>query len=74
MRQLDTVIEKMIEHIPKDQEDLLSDLKDQIDSFRYSAPELIALRWTRTAYVLEEYIDPTDGWQKKVADIWMDRE
>lgn len=81
MRDLATVIKKMIDSIPTDKTDvilrtrLVVDLNSHLDSIMYSAPELMGMRWNNVADTLRDHI-PRDKemwtiWQKKVVEIWM---
>ena len=76
MRHLPNVIEKMLSWIPWENTVLIASLEDIMDSANYAPPEGMNLWWRQVAHVLcEEFGSqpPTDGWQGKVIDIWMDR-
>ncbi|TXH17911.1 MAG: hypothetical protein E6R03_03130 [Hyphomicrobiaceae bacterium] len=77
MRDLGKVIDEMIAVIPPTEgEVLISRLKAQKESFLFSAPELVGMRWGVTAECLAEELGnvrQTEGWKKTVQDIWMNR-
>ncbi len=77
MRNLIKVIESMLLAIPSSEEALIADLENVKSSTEYSAPELMGLRWETAADILEdsfpEKIEDFNDWQKKVANIWLDK-
>lgn len=81
MRDLATVIKKMIDAIPTDKNNVMLrkrlavDLNSHLDSIMCSAPELMGMRWNNVAETLSDHI-PQDTemwttWQKEVVKIWM---
>lgn len=83
MRDLNVVIDRMVENIPVDQVDLidsLNDVKDMmchVDS-RYAPPESTTW-WDDTQRVLRRYIFTDalfvpDSWHEVVRKIWTDEE
>ena len=81
MRKLEDVLDQMQESLPEDDEGALEFgqlLKTVKSSVLYSSPELMDLRWKELSSLLNVYIgDPSeldsDGWQKKIVDIFMDK-
>lgn len=76
MRNLGAVIDQMLAVIPSSEESLVASLLSDKDSFIVTSPETVRLRWHCTAGTLGIHLgdeEPTEGWQKKVVDIWMDR-
>ncbi len=83
MRHLAVVIDQMLEAIPTDKADFISELRSIRESVMYSAPEMLRGWWNQCALTLEENLcEYQDGiplaprlvneWEKKVVDIWMD--
>lgn len=76
-RELDKVIETMKAAIPAGQVDLLVDLDRLMRSACFAAPELHPGYWQSCGQVLHHYFkdhpDNLTGWQRRVADIFMDR-
>ena len=78
-RELPVVLKAMLDAIPEG--DYFMDLKQELDKVRqsalYGAPENMWTFWDRTAQALQDHL-PKPGslkpWQKKVADIFMDKE
>lgn len=76
MRNLTEVIDQMVTHLPKTEDELRLDLLDRKCSCMYTAPEAWYVRWEEVADILHHRFgekEPTEGWEKKVVDIWMDR-
>ena len=77
MRDLGKVIDEMIAVIPPiEGEILIARLKAQKESFLFSAPELVGIRWQVTSECLADELGnkrQTEGWQKTIQDIWMDK-
>ena len=77
MRDLGKVIDQMIAVIPpKENEILIKRLQANKDSYAFTAPELVGLRWQETALCLADELGDkrqTEGWKKTVQDIWMDK-
>jgi len=76
MRNLAKVIDQMLIHIPPEEKAFISGLNSDKDSYRYTSPETIVLRWRSVAGTLQYYMGnpPFDEpWKQKVVDIWMDR-
>ena len=75
MRNLATVIEQMINVIPRDNAEFIAELESRLSSVHYSAPELMGLRWRSVAGTLSDYISQDEtlwtDWQKEVVKIWM---
>lgn len=76
-RDLGEVINKMLEHIPASEEDFRSELESCLESFKWTSPETVPLRWKSTAEALEDNM-PEQGnfneWQQKIYNVWMDME
>ena len=74
MRNLSHVICAIINQIPEDfehRESLVRRLSYVKDSFAYTAPEALYLRWDQCSEILGEYIPkPTTDWQMTVANIF----
>ena len=76
MRNLGAVIDQMLAVIPSSEDRLITSLLSNKASFVTTSPETVRLRWECTAETLEIHLgdeEPTEGWQKKVVDIWMDK-
>ena len=74
MRDLDEIIDKMLNVIPSAEKDLIASLKSTQDSFRYSAPEIARIWWMQTLKILENDVgEPTEDWQKEVQRIFSGR-
>ena len=79
-RNIFTVIEKMIEYIPKDDPSgraFLDELNDHIDKLLFVPPEKIfdSYQFNRLLPILVKHLGkepPTYGWKKDVYDVWMD--
>ena len=74
MRCLSNVIDAMLSVIPNEEKDLIADLKDCQDSYHYSAPEVVGLRWNQAASILhDEFGNPPfdQEWKQTVYNIWM---
>lgn len=76
-RKLDEVINAMRAEIPADQQDLLVDLDKLLRSACFAAPELHAGYWGSLGQTLHHYFqdrpENLTGWQRRVADIFLDR-
>lgn len=75
MRYLPDVIDQMLAVIPISEPGLLSGLAEVKESAQYAAPEMQLFWWRSCAQILNEELGetpPSDGWQGKVAAIWMD--
>ena len=74
MRCLSNVINAMLSAIPNEEENLIAGLKACQDSYHYSAPEVVSLRWHQVANILhDELSDPPfeQEWKQTVYNIWM---
>lgn len=80
-RDIFTVIEQMIECIPKDDpssQPFLDALNKHFDNLSFVPPEQMydVLQFNRVIKILIQYFGetpPTEGWQKDVYDIWMNK-
>lgn len=80
-RDIFTVIEQMIERIPKDDpssQPFLDALNKHLDNLSFIPPEQIydILQFNRVIKILIQHLGetpPTEGWRKNVYDIWMDK-
>lgn len=76
MRNLITVIDQMIAIIPQSESELIADLLSIKESCKFTAPEIVSVRWRSAAetltYFIPEHKDKMSDWQKKVFNIWMD--
>ena len=78
MRNLEIVIDRIIDVIPSDEEELLHELMKVQRSVRYVPPELMNMWWKRTHeilcdHVFNEYFDK-DNWKDKVRRIYVGEE
>ena len=81
MRDIATVIDRMLEVIPKNpstSNNIRMELNSIKDSAGYCPPESIHHLWYRGSELLwREFdgLDPVDltGWERTVVDIWMDK-
>lgn len=76
MRDLCEVIDRIIEIIPDSETSTISKLKRVQNDCRYTAPELIPLKWQSVYEILCDYVfDPhtlgKDTWQEKVRKIFV---
>ena len=84
MRNLIEVIDQMLAAMTPEEKAnniaLVNDLESSRESTRFSAPELMGIRWHRVAENLidgigEDFNPETvpDCWQKRVLSIWMNK-
>ena len=76
MRDLCEVIDRIIEVIPDSETSTISKLKCVQNDCRYTAPELIPLKWQSVYGILCDYVfDPhtlgKDTWQEKIRKIFV---
>lgn len=78
MRDLGTVISKLIDVIPADKEELLHELMKVQRSTRYAAPELMNMWWKRTHEILCDHVFnkcfDENNWKGKVRRIYVGEE
>jgi hypothetical protein len=69
-RSIITVIDKMLMHIPAEQESLIRQLTSIRTSALYAAPEIQGNFWQRTSFCLNQCLPypPQEDWQRKVDD------
>ena len=80
-RDIFTVIKQMIECIPKDNlssQQFLNALNNHLYNLSFVPPEQMydILQFNLVTKILIQYFGktpPTEGWQKNVYDIWMDK-
>lgn len=76
MRELSNVIEEMLKVIPSTEEDLITSLKDNLESVRFSAPEVMGMRWNQVYYnticdnIFKDNKIPNKEWQYQVLSIF----
>ena len=78
-RELPKVIEQMLLEIPAESTELRVRLQSIRESSEYSAPSMQKFWWLRGAEILSAKLSdtkepPTEGWQLKVYNIWMNKE
>lgn len=77
MRDLGKVIDQMIAVIPPEgNEILIGRLQANKESYSFTAPELVGMRWRETGMCLADELGNkvhTEGWKATVQNIWMDR-
>lgn len=76
MRDLVTVIDSMLNHIPRINRNLVHALESCQQSARYSSPESIGMWWRTTGIVLSNHFGEENNltdWQQTVVDIFMDK-
>lgn len=78
MRDLGTVISRLIDVIPTDEDELLHELMKVQRSVGYAPPELINTLWRRTHEILCDYVFNEDfdknSWKEKVRRIYVGEE
>lgn len=78
MRNIGTVIDKMLEVIPVSEKSFISALEDIMSSVRYSAPESMGLWWEELTLTINGFIpydlDTCEPWEKRVAFILMNKD
>lgn len=74
MRDFPKVIEAIKKQIPTDfdkRESLIKALDDRVDSYYYTAPELISDRWGEVMHILFSNLgDPDTAWKETIAGIY----
>ena len=72
MRDLTNVINKIIEIVPKSEEDIVLTLEDIKGSISFSAPELMYMWWEETHDALIDCIseNPTEDWEYQAWSIF----
>lgn len=77
MRDIIKVITEMINKIPSTEIEFLSQLNNLIDSCKYTAPEMIGLRWEQLTEIVNEYIvvepESLNEWQRNVISIFVNK-
>jgi len=77
VRNLITVLEKIEKEVPEDftfRHNLFVSLNSIKDSFRYTAPEAMYIRWQEAGVALMEYLgEPNTEWKKKISLIFADK-
>lgn len=76
MRDLKDVINRVLGCIPGDQKEIRQRFKTLKSDIFYTAPEMMYQKWIVGSEILFDYLGPempTDGWQKEVVDVWMDK-
>ena len=74
MRDLTTVINRILEVIPETEVELIAELNDNKSSISFSAPELISMWWNEVHGTLCEYVfkeETIDGWKETVRQIFV---
>lgn len=76
MRDLVTVINRMLDEIPATEDDLIAELKDNRSSASCSAPELMSVWWnevydTLCNYAFNENTYNTNNWTETVRQIFV---
>jgi len=79
-RDIFTVMEKMIECVPKEDptsQSFLDALNKRLDELSFVPPELLydVFQFERVIKIMVEHFGenpPTEGWRKDVYDVWMD--
>lgn len=75
MRNLITVIDAMLEHIPRSEESTRTSLEDIKSSVAFAAPEAMKMWWNETANILvEEVGEPDCQWKETIARIFSGQE
>ena len=71
-RNLDEVIVEMLTEIPESEQDLIIELRDNLSSVVYAAPELISMWWQEVYSTLWGHMPehPTEEWQYKILSIY----
>ena len=80
-RDIFTVVEKMIECVPKDDpasRPFLDALNKHLDKLSFVPPEQVydVFQFNRVIRILVEHFGenpPTEGWQKDVYNVWMNK-
>lgn len=72
------VIDSMVDHIPMDKVDLISELNNVKRMSLYRPPESMRQVWVSGSIVLEKHLcEPEDiiigSWQETIVNIWMDK-
>lgn len=74
MRNLNQVLNAIVNQIPKDveyRENIIKEFDSVCESISYTAPEALHLRWYQCADILFDYIpEPTLDWQKTITRIF----
>lgn len=74
-RILTEVIDKMLLVIPASETSLIAALRSCRSSAEYTAPEMMGLRWEKTATALIGHFGEVpkinEPWEREVVDIWM---
>lgn len=72
MRNLVTVLNEIIEVIPKENDEMINHLKHLRESASYSAPEVMYMWWNLVHESLLDYISdiPKEEWEWKVFSIF----
>ena len=76
MRDLATVIDVMLAHIPADKMHLRAMLDGRKVACLYTAPEAMGRRWWQVADVIAAELGPhphVEDWQKAVCDVFTGR-
>ena len=74
MRDFKEVMEKIKKEIPESfdkRDEFIMSIDDRIESYHYTAPEIMGIRWKEAASILSRYIpEPKEEWQINVAKIF----
>lgn len=77
MRDLVTVINKIIREIPHKETDLINYLEERKESCEYTAPEAMSIRWAEVANILYDHLGEPESfnedWKHIVFNVWMDK-
>jgi hypothetical protein len=75
-RNLHDVIDKILPHIPKEEESLIGELLSAKQSSLVSAPEAVYIHWQRVADTFAGRFGtpPKSGWGFDIMKIWMNEE
>lgn len=75
MRDLYSLINRMLEVIPETEDDLRDELKDERNSVSYAAPEMMPMWFGEVQETLDTYVftdlEHIDGWKESVRQIWV---
>ena len=77
MRNLAVVVNRIMEKVPNNfanREKLEERLLDRVQSYMYTAPELLWLRWQEVGDILgQELGEPDTVWKQEIVDIFGDK-